>query len=156
MKSIKKLLFILALVMGAAVQAQVSVNVNVGTPPVWVATAAPTVRYYYLPDIATYYDVSSNQYVYLSKKKWKRSRALPAAYRSYNFGGPKIVVANYNGNAPFVNHAVYVKKYPRGYRTGRPVAYVSKSKHHYKAVKHNGKPRHKPGNGRGHGHHGKH
>ncbi|KGO85362.1 hypothetical protein Q765_16595 [Flavobacterium rivuli WB 3.3-2 = DSM 21788] len=152
MKSVRKLLLGLALFMGALAQAQVSVNVNIGAPPVWVAEAAPTARYYYLPDIATYYDVSANQYVYVSNKRWIRSRALPPTYRTYNFRGPKVVVANYNGNAPYIHHAAYVKRYPRVYRTGRPVAYVSGPRHHYKAVKHHGNP----GHGYGHGHHGRH
>ena len=152
MKSVRKLLLGLALFMGALAQAQVAVNVNIGTPPVWVAKAAPTARYYYLPDIATYYDVSANQYVYVSNKRWIRSRALPPAYRTYNFRGPKVVVANYHGNAPYIHHAAYVKRYPRVYRTGRPIAYVSAPRHHYKAVKHHGNP----GRGHGHGHNGRH
>jgi len=155
MKLVRKLLLGLALLMGAMAQAQVSVNVNIGTPPVWVAQAAPTARYYYLPDIATYYDVSANQYVYVSNKKWVRSRALPPAYRTYNFRGPKVVVANYNGYTPYVHHAAYVKRYPRTYRVGRPVAYAA-PRHHYKAVKHHGKGNHGHGNGHGHGHHGRH
>lgn len=153
MKLVKKLLLGLALGMGAMAQAQVSVNVNIGTPPVWVAQAAPTPRYYYLPDIATYYDVTANQYVYVSNKRWIRSRALPPAYRTYNFRGPKVVVANYHGNAPYVCNATYVKRYPRIYRTGRPIAYVT-PRPHYVAVRHHGNSGH--GHGRGHGHHGRH
>jgi len=153
MKSVRKLLLGLALLAGAMTQAQVSVSVNIGTPPVWVAQAAPTARYYYLPDIATYYDVTANQYVYVSNKRWIRSRALPPAYRTYNFRGPKVVVANYNGNAPYIYNAAYVKRYPRVYRTGRPIAYVA-PRPHYVTVNHHGNSGH--GHGNGHGHHGRH
>ena len=171
MKTIKKLLLGLLLTTGSLTQAQVSVNVNVGTPPAWGPAGYAPVRYYYLPDIATYYDVNTSQYIYVSNKKWIRARALPRAHRNYNlYNGYKVVMTDYNGNAPYVYHNTYITKYPRGYRgvaqhsIGKPRAYAYTGAPHkqYKAVKyknrgkghykHNGKGHH----GKNHGHHGRH
>ena len=48
-----------------AAQAQVSVNVNLGTPPIWAPADREEVQYYYLPDIDAYYDVPSARFIYL-------------------------------------------------------------------------------------------
>lgn len=73
------------------VNAQVSVNVNVGlwNPPAEYAG----VNYYYLPDVESYYYVPTHQYVYLDGGTWVRRAALPPRYRSYNIAtGYKVAV----------------------------------------------------------------
>jgi len=152
MKTIKKLLLGLLFFTGALTQAQVSVSFNIGTPPVW-APAPVEARYYYLPDIATYYDINTAQYVYISNNRWVRTRALPVAYRNYDlYHGPRVVVSNYYGNTPYVYHTTYVKRYPSHYRPARYAYAARPHAHHYKAVKHHGN-----GHGRGHHkHHGRH
>jgi len=159
MKTIKKLLLGLALVTGVWAQAQVSVSVNIGSPPAW-APAPVEARYYYLPDIATYYDINTAQYVYMSNHHWVRTSALPVAYRSYDlYHAPRVVVSNYRGNAPYVYHTTYVKRYPSHYRPTHYAHAARPKAHYHKPVKHYNK-----GNGRGHGnghkhnngHHGRH
>lgn len=101
------------------VQAQVSVNVNIGTPPPWGPAGYAEVRYYYLPDIAVYYDVSTTEYIYLRNGSWVRATILPVAYRTYDlYNGYKVVLTNYRGVTPYVYYKTHKVKYPKGYRPG--------------------------------------
>jgi hypothetical protein len=49
-------------------QAQVSVNVNIGTPPFWASPGNVRVDYYFLPEIDAYYDVPAQRFIYISRK----------------------------------------------------------------------------------------
>lgn len=121
--------------------AQVSVNVNVGIP-VW-GVPVTTERYYYIPDIETYYDIPSREYIYLHDGVWVRSVNVPVIYRHYDFHhGRKIVINDYRGNAPYAFYNVHRVKYvPAPHRV-----YV-KDKHY----KH--KHKHGHGHGKSKGHH---
>jgi len=123
--------------------AQVSVNVNVGAPA-WGPATPAGVEYYYLPDIDSYYDIRTTEYIYVTNGKWMRSRSLPVAYRSYNpYKGRTIVINDYHGRSPYVKYKVHKVKY-KG------------PKHVVVREKHNGKG-HNNGNGKGNGKgHGKH
>lgn len=175
MKTITKLLLGLFLFTGALTQAQVSVNVNIGTPPAWGPPAPVEARYYYLPDIATYYDINTGQYLYVSNRRWVRARALPPAYRSYNlYGGPKVIVNNYRGNAPYVYYRNQAGRYHRNHAPSRyAYAYRGAPRKSYKAVhynnnrgnvhynnnrgnSHNNHGGGGHGNNQGHGGHGRH
>jgi hypothetical protein len=76
-----------------------------------------TARYFYIPDIETYYDVSSNEYIYFQNGNWIRSAAVPAAYRNYDWqSGRKIAINDYRGNAPHVFYNIHKVKYAKAYR----------------------------------------
>ena len=84
MKTPKSLFaFVLAFALYASADAQVTVNVAVGTPPAWAPATPAGVEYYYLPDIDSYYDIRTTEYIYVSGGHWIRSRELPVAYRAY-------------------------------------------------------------------------
>jgi len=120
MKTLQKLLIAIAFIASAGIQAQVSVNVNIGTPPAWGPEGYTEARYYYLPDIETYYDVSTREYIYLNNGQWARTVTVPAPYRSYNFyNGYKVVMTDYRGAAPYTYYNTYKVKYPKGYK-GKP------------------------------------
>lgn len=120
MKAMKQFLIAIAFFTCSIMQAQVQVNVNVGTPPAWGPAGYTEVRYYYLPDIYTYYDVSTGHYIYLSNGKWTRATVLPVAYRNYNlYNGYKVVLHNYRGATPYVYYNTHKVKYPKGYK-GKP------------------------------------
>jgi hypothetical protein len=92
-------------------QAQVSVNVNIGRPPVW-GPVVTTEEYYYMPDIDSYYDIHQSQFIYLNNGVWIRSRALPRRYRSYNLNTGHVVVLNdYHGRNPYAQHKNHKVKY---------------------------------------------
>lgn len=103
-------------------KAQVSVNVNIGKPPVWGPTVT-TEEYYYLPDIESYYDINQSQFIYLNNGVWIRSRSLPRRYRSYNLNTGHVVVLNdYHGRNPYTlnkNHKVKYYKNDNNWEKSR-------------------------------------
>lgn len=101
MNTFKKLIFGIFVLAGHAAQSQVSVNVNIGPPPVW-GPPVTVEEYYYLPDVESYYDLRTSQFIYLNRGNWIRSTALPARYRGYNLNrGNVIVLTDYHGPAPY-------------------------------------------------------
>jgi len=120
MKTLKQLLLALAFFTTTlSLQAQVTINVNAGSPPAWGPSGYTDVQYYYLPDIDTYYDINTSQYIYQNNNKWVRIKNLPPAYRSYDlYNGYKVVMTDYRGNAPYTTYATYKVKYPKGYKGG--------------------------------------
>lgn len=109
----KKLIFIAAIFFSALcfkqADAQISVNINIGTQPAWGPTGYDHVDYYYLPDIDCYYYVPGNQFIYLSGGRWIRSASLPAQYRNYDlYSGYKVVV---NQPDPYLHDNTFRTKY---------------------------------------------
>lgn len=151
MKTIKSLLLGLLFFTCSFMQAQVSVNVNIGTPPSWGPAGYTDVRYYYLPDIETYYDINEGQYIYFNNGQWVRTVTVPVAYRTYDFyNGYKVVMTDYRGATPYVYYKTYKVKYPKGYKgkyqktIGVPPGQAKKAAAG-KSKDHGG------GNGKGHG-----
>lgn len=119
-------------------QAQVSVNVNIGAPPPWAPAGYTEAEYYYLPEIATYYDVRESQFIYFGNGRWTRVAALPPRYRNYDlYHGRTVVLTDYHGREPYV----YYKKHKVKYY-GRPYKFKHDNGNHYG---------HEKGHGRGHG-----
>ncbi|MBE8726225.1 hypothetical protein [Flavobacterium hungaricum] len=140
----KKLVFASVLFMSVffAQAQQVSINVNIGTPPSWGPQGYDDDRYYYLPDIDIYYDVVKSQYISDNNGKWVRESRLPARYRNYDFySGYKVVLTDYKGDTPYNYHAKHRSNYPKGYQ-GKP----QKNRGEKPAKSNNGKGQHKSGN----------
>jgi len=119
-----KKLFILSAILGIVVltsnqsNAQVSINVNIGSQPAWIPAGYQDVNYYYLPEVQSYYCVPQRQFVYLSGDRWTRSRYLPARYRGYNLNhGRKIVVYGDNPYRSYNNHRVRYASHNDYYRS---------------------------------------
>lgn len=110
----KKILFIL-LLSGAfsftetRAQLSLSLNVNIGTQPLWGPVGYDHVDNYYIPDIETYYNVSSKQYTYMENGRWVTTSSLPARYRNFNLYTAHKVVAN--ESKPWLHNDTYKKKY---------------------------------------------
>lgn len=133
--------FLLAFAFYASADAQVSVNVSVGTPPTWAPATPAGVEYYYLPDIDSYYDIRTTEYIYVTNGRWIRSRSLPVAYRAYHPTPARTIIINdYHGRSPYVKYKVHKVKYK-----GPKKVVVKEGRGHGN------------GNGKGHGKgHGKH
>lgn len=171
MKTIRFFVAALLLMAAGHAKAQVSVNVNIGTPPAWGPAGYTDVRYYYLPDVSMYYDVSTAEYIYLNNGGWVRTTVVPVAYRRYDFyNGYKVVLTDYRDATPYVYYKTHHVKYPKGYHPARqatigvrPARVVHRQKtvvvnnnRNVVVVKERG-PKgkgngHGHGNGRGHGH----
>ncbi|MCC3155915.1 hypothetical protein LJ737_01610 [Hymenobacter sp. 15J16-1T3B] len=121
LKSAVPLLLLGLLLQASPTQAQVQVNVNVGTPA-WGPPVGPGVQYYYIPEIDGYYDLYTQSYVYFDPyyNTWVSAPALPAAY--YAGYDPRYfhpVVVQYVGRQPWgliYDHRSYCNT--RGWRPG--------------------------------------
>lgn len=126
--------------------AQVRVNVNIGSQPVWGPTGYDHVEYYYLPDVEAYYYVPTRQFVYLSGNKWVFSYSLPARYKNYDlYSGYKVVVNKPKAYRYFASDKVKYVGY-RGNHTqmiirnsNEPKYYVVKGHPKYKGKQEKGR-----------------
>lgn len=110
MKTLK--LFVIGLLIITSAQAQVSVNVNLGTPPVWAPANAVATQYYYLPDVDMYYDVPAQRFLYVKNGKWIRAERLPTRYSGYNLrNGNVVYLTDYRGSTPYVFHKNHKVRY---------------------------------------------
>ena len=117
MKALKLFIIGIVLFLASTVQAQVSVNLNIGSPPKWGPVGYSDVQYYYLPDVEAYYDVPSSMFIYNDRGAWIRRAYLPARYKNYDlYNGYKVVMNDYHGNAPYVHFKEHKMKYAKGYR----------------------------------------
>lgn len=90
-------------------KAQVNVNVNISSQPLWGPTGHDHVDYYYLPDIDIYYYVPSGQYIYFANGRWVWVYDLPLAYRDFDFYNAYKVVLN--TPRPYLKHSQHVTQY---------------------------------------------
>ncbi len=109
----KKLILLIGLgissLMPNTASSQVSLNINIGSQPLWGPVGYDHVDYYYLPDVESYYNVPKRQFVYLNNGNWIFSNSLPARYSNYNlYNGYKVVV---NENRPYLNFNTHKVKY---------------------------------------------
>ena len=138
MKTIKIAIVGLFLIVANATQAQVSVNVNIGTPPVWGPVGYTEMEYYYLPDIQSYYDVRASQFIYFGGGgTWVRSSRLPRQYRNYDlYSGYKVVLNDYHGRTPYVYYDRHRTKYYKGYHGAPQRTYKQRPAYGYNDRRH--------------------
>lgn len=120
MKTLRFLIIGMLLFFAGSVQAQISVQINLGTPPQWGPTGYSDVRYYYLPDVEAYYDISTSRFIYFNGISWVHRQYLPSRYRNYDlYNGYKVVMNDYHGNSPYTHFREHKTKYAKGFR-GQP------------------------------------
>lgn len=108
-KLILKLGIIASLFLIQPINAQVSININLGVQPYWGPEGHDHVDYYYLPDLEMYYYVPTKQYIYLEKDRWIYVNTLPSKCSNYNLQtGYKVVL---NEHKPYLHHDTYKLKY---------------------------------------------
>jgi hypothetical protein len=155
MKTLKLLAFGIVLFITSSMQSQVSVNINIGTPPLWGPSGYSNVDYYYLPDVQAYYDIRASQFIYFGGGNWTRSRYLPGQYRNYDlYNGYKVVLNDYHGRTPYSNYKEHKVKYYKGYK-GKPQRSIGQRKSNNSNYSKSGNVNHQQGNGNnGHGNNG--
>ena len=100
-----------------ASQAQVLININTGKPPPWGPVGYSEARYYYLPDVESYYDIPATQFICFVKGKWVHRDRLPSRYRNYDlYDGYKVVITDYKGKAPYRHFDENKAEYAKGFR----------------------------------------
>jgi hypothetical protein len=139
-----------------SINAQVSINVNLGLQPSWGPVGYSSVDYYYIPDVQAYYDVRATQFIFLSNGAWIRSSYLPRQYRNYDLNsGYKVVLNDYHGSRPYTNYRYDKVKYYKGYK-GRPQQSLgnrNRGNDNHENYKNNGN-HNNHGNSNGHGNKG--
>lgn len=119
MKTLKLLIIGIILFHLNNINAQVAVNVSIDSAPQWGPVGYTEVRYYYLPDVEAYYDIETSMFIYFGGGVWIHRSSLPYQFRNYDlYGGYKVVMTDYRGNAPYNNFKEYKRKYAKGYRGG--------------------------------------
>ncbi|MGX5689518.1 hypothetical protein [Arcticibacter tournemirensis] len=109
---------------GSRALGQVSINVNIGSQPLWGPVGYDHVDYYYLPDIESYYYVPTRKFIYLNNGRWIFSSGLPSAYRNYDlYNGYKVVI---NSPKPYLNYTEHKVKYSK-YKSNRSQAVILRS-----------------------------
>lgn len=83
--------------------------------PAWAPDYFWGTRYYYFPDIETYYDLATRNFVYLNNGQWLFVQALPTMYSTFNLHNAFIVIVNRNVFNPWMHHHYYNSHYPRYY-----------------------------------------
>ncbi|MVN21964.1 hypothetical protein [Mucilaginibacter arboris] len=127
----------------AGAQAQLSLSINIGRQPAWGPTGYNHVDYYYLPDIESYYDVSTGQYIYQDGGRWIFANSLPPRYRGYDlYSGYKVVV---NRPKPYLNFSRDRVTYGRYKNWSGP--HQAMLREHRDNGNHFGNGRNRPGNG---------
>ena len=147
MKTLKLIAVGIVLFVTSSMHSQVSVNVNIGTPPLWGPSGYSNVDYYYLPDVQAYYDIRASQFIYFGSGNWVRSRYLPGRYRNYDlYNGYKVVLNDYHGRAPYTHYKQHKVKYYKGYK-GQPQRSIGKRHDNRSNYSKKGNGNHKGGNG---------
>ena len=140
------LLFLLSFLCPQENYAQIKVNVNIGSQPVWGPTGYDYAKFYYLPDLDMYYDVNRKEYMYNENNRWIYINHLPDRYRNYDlFKGYKVV---FKEDRAYDNHAIHLTKY-KGFKNNHQQQAIiySKDQKYYVIKGH-------PGNNRNNGNKG--
>jgi hypothetical protein len=146
----KKAFFILSLLISGFVyetaSAQLRININIGSQPVWGPVGYDHVDYYYMPDIDAYYYVPNRQYIYLEGNRWTFAYNLPARFNYDIYSGYKVVV---NEPQPYRHAEMYRTKYA-GYRGnhGQQIIRDSREEKYYEIKDHPEHNKWKKDNGR--------
>ena len=116
----KKLLLIILFVVGGLIpyssKAQVAFNITIGNPPWWAPHEyAHHTRYYYIPEIDSYYDASRRGYFINDGNQWEFTVNLPTFYGNVDFASCHRIAVNYYGDEPYTyynrNRYAYVRSY---------------------------------------------
>ena len=83
--------------------------------PQWAPPYYSGVRYYYLPDLECYYDLSTQEFIFRGNGRWFNSRSIPSAYSDYDLNNCYTVVLSVNTYKPWMRHQYYVSHYPKRY-----------------------------------------
>lgn len=94
-------------------------KVNAQGYPFWSPPYYTGARYYYMPDIETYYDINNEYFVYLDNGQWLFVNALPPMYNNYNLYNGFFITLNNSVYQPWMHHHLYVANYPRYYYRNR-------------------------------------
>ncbi len=83
--------------------------------PSWGPSYYQGSRYYYFPDIQTYYDLATSQFIVLNTGRWYYVSSIIPYYPTFDLYRSYIVVLNTSVYQPWMYHQNYVRSYPAYY-----------------------------------------
>jgi hypothetical protein len=83
--------------------------------PQWAPPYYSGARYYYLPDLESYYDLSTREFIFLNDGQWCYSYNIPSLYAGYDLNNCFAIVLDVNVFKPWMHHQYYLSHYPRYY-----------------------------------------
>lgn len=108
--------------------AQISINVNLGSRPQYHDRYENQVRYYFLPEIEAYFDIQAGIYIFNGSRGWVRSNYLPEYCSNYDVNRGYRVALTYIGNTPYSDFNFHKQKYYReNHRNYRAEYYHSRN-----------------------------
>ncbi len=128
--------FLSAFAFAKPANAQVNVSINIGSQPLWGPGGYDYARYYYMPEMDVYYNVSSRHYTYYDGGRWVSHRSLPSRYGRYDLHRTYKVALN--DSNPWRNHRRHRSNYhgySRNYSQVSIRDYGRGHKHHGKSYK---------------------
>jgi hypothetical protein len=127
MKMTKFLLATLVSITFGTAQAQIEVKTTTMALPDWGVAGNDKATYYYIPDIESYYDVRTGNYVYMDNGKWAKTTTLPPAYKDYDlYNGYKVVLTD--DQEPYADYENLRVKYAKGFKGDPQKTYKIKEK----------------------------
>ena len=119
MKNLRLLLSAVVMMFAAGAQAQIETSKTTTTTtttlPDWGVAGSDNARYYYIPDIESYYDIRNKNFVYMKDGTWVKTTDLPASYKDYDlYDGYKVVLTD--DAEPYADFDKMKVKYAKGYK----------------------------------------
>jgi len=73
-------------------------------------------RYYYYPNLESYFDTCSSEFIFKKNGEWIRSQAMPANYRGYSlYNNFFVLLPGFEEEEPYRNINNDKKKYPANF-----------------------------------------
>lgn len=122
-----------------------------GKPPKWAPAHGyrAKTRHIYFPDHNFYYDIQSNNYLYLNNGNWLVSVAVPRPFININLSRSVQVQLDFVGSSPYRYNRDHCTRYKK-------VKVYKQPRHNVIYVKEKHRNGHGHGNKHGHGHGNKH
>jgi len=119
MKNLRLMLSAAVMFIALGAQAQVettkTTTTTTTTLPDWGVAGSDNARYYYIPDIESYYDVRNKNFVYMKDGTWVKTTDLPPAYKDYDlYDGYKVVLTD--DAEPYAEYDKMKVKYAKGFK----------------------------------------
>lgn len=125
-----------------------------GKPPKWAPAHGyrAKTRHIYFPDHNFYYDIQTNNYLYLNNGNWSVSVALPRPFININLSRSVQVQLDFAGSAPYRYNTVHCTKYKKVKAYKQPkhnIIYVKEGHGHDYDHEHGNKHENKHSKGHG-------
>lgn len=118
-----------------ATNAQINVQINIGSQPAWAPTGYDYVPFYYFPDFNFYYDVNRNQYIIFNNNVWSYITSVPTRFGFDPYNAYKVVI---NQNRPYLYNKTHIRDYRKykGQGAKQPMIRDSREEKYFESKQH--------------------